>query len=399
MTHDLSKKGFATRQIHAGGIDVPGINPLATPVFQTSTFIFDNAAQGAARFAGKEDGYIYTRMGNPNQEQVAKKLASLENAEAGLVLSSGMGAINTCLWTILRSGDHILSDETLYGATFSFLARGLERYGVEVTFTDFSNIDNLTSNLQSNTKAVYFETPANPTLKILDIEAISTVVHDYNKDIKVVIDNTFCTPYLQRPLDFGVDVVIHSGTKYLNGHGDVISGMICSTKEFIRDCKSFGLKFVTGAVISPFDSFLISRGLKTLDIRMEKHCSNAMEIAKFLEGHDRVSKVYYPGLPNFSGYEIAKKQMKLPGGMITFELNATKEQSECFINSLELCSLAVSLGDTETLIQHPASMTHASYSKEELKEAKITESMIRLSVGLETVEDIIEDLRLGLERS
>ncbi len=398
MTHDLSNKGFATRQIHAGSIDIPGIKPLATPIFQTSTFVFDSAAQGAARFAGEEDGFIYTRMGNPNHEQVGQKIASLENAEAGLVLSSGMGAINTCLLTILRSGDHLLADETLYGATFSFLAKGMSHYGIDVTFTDFSDIENVTDNIKPNTKAVYFETPANPTLKVLDLELVADTVHAVNQDIKVIVDNTFCTPYIQRPIELGVDVVIHSGTKYLNGHGDVISGMICGTKEFVGQCKDFGLKLVTGAVVSPFDAFLISRGMKTLDIRMEKHCSNAMKVAEFLEGHEKVAKVYYPGLPSFSGYEIAKKQMRLPGGIITFELDATKEQSESFINTLELCSLAVSLGDTETLIQHPASMTHASYSKEELKEAKISESMIRLSVGLETAEDIIEDLRVGLDR-
>ncbi len=398
MSHDLSDKGFATRQIHAGGIDVPDINPLATPVFQSSTFVFKDTAQGAARFAGREKGYIYTRMGNPNHEQVGQKVAALENAEAGLVLGSGMGAINTCLWTLLQSGDHLLADETLYGATFSFLSKGLCRYGVEVTFTDFSDLANIKANLRPNTKGVYFETPANPNLKVLDIAAVAKTVHEHDPAIKVVVDNTFCTPYIQRPLDLGADVVVHSGTKYLNGHGDVISGMICGSVEFVGQCKSFGLKFVTGASISPFDAFLIARGMKTLDIRMERHCSNAMKIAQFLEDHDKVSKVYYPGLPSFEYYEIAQKQMALPGGMITFELDATKEQSEAFINSLELCTLAVSLGDAETLIQHPASMTHASYSKEALKEARITESMIRLSVGLEDPEDLIDDLKAGLDR-
>jgi len=398
MKHDLSKKGFATRQIHSGHIEVPGINPLATPIFQTSTFVFKDAAQGAARFAGEEKGYIYTRIGNPNQDQVGAKVAALENAEAGIVLGSGMGAISTCLWTILESGDHVVANDTLYGATYSFLTKALPRYGGEATFTDLSNLENLKNSLKSNTKVVYFETPANPNLSVVDIEAVSEIVHSFNKKIKVVVDNTFCTPYIQRPLDLGADVVVHSGTKYLNGHGDVISGMICGKADFIEQCKSYGLSFVTGASLSPFDAFLISRGLKTLDIRMEKHCSNAMAIAEFLEGHEKVKKVYYPGLPSFSNREIVKKQMKLPGAMISFELNASKTQSEVFINSLELCALAVSLGDAETLIQHPASMTHNSYSKQALSDAGITESMIRLSVGLETVDDLIEDLKAGLKK-
>lgn len=398
MKHDFSKMGFATRQIHTGAISVPGINPLATPIFQTSTFVFENTAQGAARFAQEEDGYIYTRMGNPNQKQVAEKVATLENAEAGLVSSSGMGAITTCLWTLLQPGDHVLADETLYGATYSFLTKGFSRYGIEVTFMDFSNANGIRSGLKDNTKIVYFETPANPNLKIIDIEQITEIAHSYSEKIKVIVDNTFCTPYLQRPMDYGVDIVLHSGTKYLNGHGDVVCGIICGKSDFIEQCNSFGLRYVTGASMSPFDAFLVSRGIKTLDIRMEKHCNNAMAIAEFLESHKKVKKVYYPGLKSFSGFEIAKKQMKLPGGMVTFELNASKEKSEEFINSLELCTLAVSLGDTETLIQHPASMTHKSYSKEALQEAKITESMIRVSVGLETADDLIHDLKTGLEK-
>lgn len=398
MKHNGKKMGFATRQIHAGHVEVASINPLATPIFQSSTFVFDDTAQGAARFAGEEPGYIYTRMGNPNMQQLGEKVADLENAEAGLALGSGMGAINTALWTILRSGDHILADETLYGATYSFLTKGFPGYGIEVDFCDFTDVDSLSSHLKPNTKAVYLESPANPNLKIVDIAAVAAAVHTFNPEIKVVVDNTFCTPYLQLPLDLGADVVVHSGTKYLNGHGDVISGMICGKADFVKACKDYGLKFITGASISPFEAFLVCRGLKTLDIRMEKHCRNAQTIAEFLEAHPKVSKVYYPGLPSFEGHEIAKKQMKLFGGMITFELDATKAESEAFINALELCTLAVSLGDAETLIQHPASMTHNSYSKEALEEAKITESMIRLSVGLESVEDIIADLKTGLDK-
>ena len=398
MSHDLSKKGFATRQIHEGHLDVPSIQPHTTPIFQTSTFIFENAAQGAARFAKKEDGYIYTRLGNPNQAQLARKVAALENAEAGITSGSGMGAINSCLWTALKPGDHVVADETLYSATHSFFAKGISRFGVEVSTLDMNDAEKIKDLLKPNTKVVYFESPANPNLKVLDIEKISSIVHAYNKDIKVIIDNTFCTPYIQRPLDLGADVVVHSGTKYLNGHGDVVCGIVCGRSDFIEECKSFGLTFITGASLSPFDAYLVCRGIKTLDIRMEKHSSNAMAVAEFLAGHEKVKKVYYPGLENSAYYAIAKKQMRVFGGMVTFELNTSKEQTEQFINSLDLCTLAVSLGATDTLIQHPASMTHASLSKEDLAEAKITESMIRMSVGIETADDIIDDLRDGLKR-
>lgn len=398
MLHDLNKKGFATRQIHTGAVGIPGINPLSTPIFQTSTFIFDDAAQGGRRFKLEEPGYIYTRLGNPNAGQVSEKLASLEGGEAGLTLASGMGAITTVFWTVLRAGDHVLADETLYGCTFAYLSHGLTRYGVEVSFVDFTDPQNVTKNLRKNTKIVYFETPANPNMKIIDIEAVSAAAHAYSSDIKVVVDNTFCTPYIQRPLEWGADVVVHSGTKYLNGHGDVIAGMIVGKADFIGECCIFGLKDMTGAVVGPFEAYLIARGLKTLDIRMERHSKNAMAVAEFLEGHEKVKTVYYPGLKSCAGYETAKKQMRLPGGMITFELDASKAECETFINSLELCSLAVSLGDTETLIQHPASMTHSTYTPEELKEAGISEGMIRLSVGLEDPEDIIADLQNGLSK-
>lgn len=398
MKHNISKMGFSTRQIHAGKLSVPGIEPLVTPIFQSSTFVFENAAQGAARFACNEDGYIYTRPANPNSDQIGAKVASLENAEDGLAFGSGMGAITTLFWTVLRSGDHVLADETLYGCTFAFLQHGVSKYGVDVTFTDFSDPSNIARNMRDNTKVVYFETPANPNMKIIDIKAVSAAVHEINSSCKVIVDNTFCTPYIQRPLDLGADVVVHSGTKYLNGHGDVVAGFIIGKSDFIKECRFVGMKELTGAILSPFDSFLIARGLKTLSIRMERHCNNASTIAKYLDKHPKVKKVYYPGLETSTGFEIAKKQMSLPGGIMSFELVCDKAKSEKFINSLQLCTLAVSLGDAETLIQHPASMTHSTYSPAQLESAGIPESMIRLSVGLEDVEDIIADLEQGLEK-
>lgn len=392
------KQGFATRQIHTGHIHMPGINPLATPIFQTSTFEFDSTEQGAKRFSGEEQGYIYTRLGNPNSNQIGEKLAALEGAELGMAMSSGIGAITTVLWTTLRAGDHLLADDALYGCTYSFFMHGLTRYGVEVTLADFSNIENVKRELKANTKAVYFESPTNPNLKLIDIEAVASIAHAHNPEIKVIVDNTFCTPFLQRPVELGADVVIHSATKYLNGHGDVIAGMAAGKANFITECTMFGLKDMTGAVIGPFEAYLISRGMKTLDIRMEKHCKNAMAIAKYLESNSKVKRVIYPGLESHPQHELAKKQMHGFGGMVSFELNASREDSAKFINSLDLCTLAVSLGDAETLIEHPATMTHSTYTPEALAEANISESLIRLSAGLEEAEDIIHDLEEGLKR-
>ena len=395
---DVSNAGFSTQQIHGGRPSIPGYHPLVTPIFQTSTFIFENAAQGAARFAGEEGGYIYTRVGNPNQSQAAQRIAMLEHAEAGMVFSSGMGAISSMFFTVLQSGDHIVANNTLYGCSFALMAHRFPRLGIDTTFVDFTDLQAVKAAIKPNTRFVYFETPANPNLKILDIEAIASIAHTANSTCYVVVDNTFATPYLQRPLDLGVDIVVHSGSKYLNGHGDVICGVLCSTKAFVDECTVTGLKYMTGSVMSPFDAYLLERGLKTLDMRMERHCGSAMRIAEFLSSHKKVKTVYYPGLKHHPNYEVAQKQMKLPGAMIAFELNASREESERFINSLELCLLAVSLGDTETLIEHPASMTHSTYNAQELEQAYISESLLRLSVGLENADDIITDLKTQLDR-
>ena len=262
---------------------------------------------------------------------------------------------------------------------------------------DASNLDEVRSAMKENTKVVYLETPANPDLKLVDIEAISKIGHEVEGCI-VIVDNTFCTPYIQRPLELGADVVVHSATKYLNGHGDVIAGFVVGKKEFIDQVRLFGVKDMTGAVLSAFDAYLIMRGMKTLQIRMERHTKNAMEVAKFLENHEKVEFVNYPGLESFPQYELAKKQMDMPGGMIAFEVKGGLEAGKKLLNSLELCTLAVSLGDCETLIQHPASMTHSPYTPEERAEAGIPEGLIRISVGLEDVEDIIADLKQGLDR-
>lgn len=388
--------GFGTKAIHAGSLRDREHGSLAMPIHQTSTFVFDSCEQGGRRFAGEEGGYIYSRLGNPTTTLLEEKIAALEDAEACVATSSGMGAIAAALWSIARAGTHIIADKVLYGCTFALLNHGMTRYGVEVDFIDTANLEEVKAALKPNTVAVYLETPANPTLKIADIKAVADIAHEYNKDIKIVCDNTFATPYNQKPLELGADVVVHSATKYLNGHGDVIAGFVVGDAEFMSEVRMFGLKDMTGAVLGPFEAFLILRGLKTLEIRVERHCESAMKVAEFLDAHEAVEKVYYPGLASHEGHEIAKKQMKTFGGMISFEVKGGRAAGAKFCNSLEMCTCAVSLGDAETLVEHPASMTHSPYSEEELREAGISGGLVRMSVGLENVADIIADLDQAL---
>lgn len=390
--------GFGTKAIHGGKMKDTQYGALTMPIYQTSTFEFDCCEQGGRRFAGEEKGYIYTRLGNPSISAVENKVALLEGGEACAAASSGMGAVSACLWSIAGAGKHILADETLYGCTFALLNHGMTRYGVEVTFVDTSDLEQVKANLKENTVCVYLETPANPNLKISDIQAVAELAHAYNPAIQVVCDNTFASPYLQRPLELGADVVIHSATKYLNGHGDVIAGFVVGTEAFINEVKMFGLKDMTGATLGPFEAFLIMRGLKTMEIRMERHCENAKKVAEYLVKQEKVERVYYPGLETHPGYEIAKKQMQDFGAMISFEVKGGKEGGMKFVNSLSMIPIAVSLGDAETLVQHPASMTHSVYTEEELKAAGISAGLIRLSVGLENAEDIIADLELGFSK-
>lgn len=393
---DYSKKGLGTKAIHAGNVQDKQYGALTMPIYQTSTFVFDSCEQGGNRFSGKEGGYIYSRLGNPTSSVLETKIAALDGAEAAIATSSGMGAISACLWTIAKAGAHIIADGTLYGCTYALFAHGLTRYGVEVDFIDTSDFEALKSHLKPNTVAVYLETPANPNLKITDIAVVSDIAHKYNKDIKVICDNTFASPFLQMPLELGADIVVYSATKYLNGHGDVIAGFISGSAEFIGQCRMFGVKDMTGSVLGPQEAFLILRGLKTFEIRMMRHCESGLKVAAFLDAHPMVEKVYYPGLKSHKGHDIAAKQMKDFGAMISFEVKGGRAAGAKLLDSLELCTLAVSLGDAETLIEHPASMTHSTYSSAELKEAGIPEGLVRLSVGLENVEDIIEDLSKGL---
>ena len=388
--------GLGTKAIHAGNVKDAQYGALTTPIYQTSTFVFDSCEQGGRRFAGQEGGYIYTRLGNPTVSVLENKVAALEGGEACVAAASGMGAISSALWTIAGAGKHIVADGTLYGCTFALLNHGMSRYGVEVSFVDTSDLAAVKAALKENTCAVYLETPANPNLKIADIAAVAEIAHTYNPAIKVVCDNTFASPALQNPLALGADVVVHSATKYLNGHGDVIAGFVVGKADFIGEVRMFGLKDMTGAVMDPFADYLILRGLKTLEIRMERHCANAKAIAEFLDQHPAVEKVYYPGLKDHVGHDIAARQMKDFGGMLSFEVKGGRAAGTKLVNALQLITVAVSLGDAETLIEHPASMTHSTYTEEELAASGIPSGLIRLSAGLENAEDLITDLKQAL---
>ena len=389
--------GFATKQIHAGSMSATdNYGSMQVPIYQSAAFRFKSVKQGGERFAGEEEGYIYSRIGNPTAAVLEERMKTLENGEAALAAASGMGAITTAIWSAVTTGSEIIADETLYGCTFAYFTHGLSKFGVKVHMVDMSDPENIKPYLNENTAVIYFEGITNPTLKIVDIKEISRIAHEYRADIKVMVDSTFATPYITRPLELGADVVLHSCTKYLNGHGDTVGGVIVSTKEFIETCRLHGLKDLTGAVLGPFDAYLILRGIQTLDIRMDKHCKNALKLAEFLKGHPAIKTVYYPGFTDFKGHETALKQMSAFGGMVSFETYKDKDKTAKAINKLELASIAVSLGDTQTLVEHPASMTHSAYTPEELEKAGIPPGLVRISVGLEDAEDLIEDFRQAL---
>lgn len=380
---------FNTQLVHAGNNPDTEHGALSTPLYQTSTFAFDNCDQGGRRFAGEEEGYIYTRLANPTVTQLEERMAVLENMEAAAATSTGMAAVSGVLLAMLSCGDHLIASNAVYGCTFALLNEQFPRYGIEVTFVDMADHHAIEAARRNNTKVVFLETPVNPNLAVYDLEFVGRFAKQH--DIVSVVDNTFLTPYLQRPKDFDIDIVLHSATKYLNGHGDVVAGVICGSNEHIAQIKHTTLKDI-GGTMSPFDAWLIIRGLKTLAVRMERHCENAEQVAQWLESQSGVKTVYYPGLASHSGHRFIGSQMKGAGGVIAFELDGNLEHAKAFADSLSLFKIAVSLGDAESLIQHPASMTHSSYSPEARIEAGISDNLLRISVGLEQVEDLINDL-------
>ena len=391
----FKSKNIETNAIHAGRINDTQFGSLATPLYQTSTFIFDNAQQGGDRFAGESEGYIYTRLGNPTTRQLEQRVAAMECMDDAAATATGMAAVSAALLTNLQAGDHMISSKAVYGCSFALMSHMLKKFNIDVTFVDMTEPDNIKAAIKENTKLVFLETPINPNLVVLDLEKICAIAKDHN--LLSIVDNTFLTPVLQQPAKFGADIVLHSATKYLNGHGDVVAGIVCANFEMINEIKMTTLKDI-GATISPHDAWLIMRGLKTLPIRMDRHCSNAQKVAEFLEQHSMVDEVYYPGLKSHSGHKFVGNQMKAAGGVIAFELNTDLAGGKTFIDAMQLFSIAVSLGDAESLIQHPASMTHSPYTPEERADAGISDSLIRISVGLENVDDIISDLTQALAK-
>lgn len=392
---DNRPQGFATRAIHLGYDPMDENGALTPPIYMTSTYAFESAEAGGEMFRGARKGYIYGRNRNPTQNILEERIASLEGAEAGLALASGMGAISATCWSLLEAGDEVVIDHTLYGNSFAFFTHGLAKFGVKVTAVDMTDLAALDAALSGKTRMVFFETPANPNLRVIDIRAVA--FRAAGVDALTVVDNTFCTPALQRPIEHGADLVIHSATKYLGGHGDLLAGLVAGGHDTVHRIRQHGLRYLTGATISPMTAFLVMRGLKTLELRMERHSASAARIAETLAAHPAVASVQYPFLEGFAQRETAMTQMAMGGGLVSFELEGGYDAGLAFMNGVELVTRAVSLGDTETLVQHPASMTHAVYTPEERAAHGISEGLVRMSVGLENIEDLLVDIEAGLD--
>jgi len=389
-----SKKGFNSTSIHGVGEPDP-LGSVTTPIYQTSTFFFKSAEHGAKCFSGESDGFIYTRIGNPTIDEFEATIAALEHGYDGIAVASGMAAVNTVYLTYLGTGDHIVCHNALYGPSRGIMETAYPKLGIESTFVDTAKIENVVNAIQPNTKLIFLETPANPTIGISDIEAISKIAHE--KNIPVCVDNTFCSPYLQNPLDLGADIVLHSLTKFINGHADIVGGIVIpKTKEDYDKLNYTMINF--GFNMDPHQAFLVRRGVKTLGIRIDRAQENAMKIAEYLDSHPKVEWVKYPGLKSHPQYELGKKQMRGPGSMISFGLNGGLDAGRTLMDHVEFCILAVSLGGIETLIQHPASMTHSKLSAEAKKTGGIEDGLVRLSIGIEEPEDIIADLEQALEK-
>ena len=395
---DKRNLGFSTSAIHHGFEDLEQHGSLIPPIYMTSTYAFKNVEQGAARFSGEEPGHFYSRISNPTVEILETRFAKLEKAEACVAFASGMGAITSVLWTLLKSGDEIIIDKTLYACTFAFMQHGLTKFGIKVTQVDMTNLDALKKALTSSPKLVFFETPTNPNMRLIDIKAVSILAQA--QDTLVIVDNTYATPYLCNPIEFGADIVVHSATKYISGHGDVVAGLAVGTQEMMTRVRLEGLKDMTGAVMTPLTAHQLMRGLKTLNLRMQKHCENTKLIASRLVKHPLVEEIFYPGDTASQYHQLASEQMKDFGGMLAFTLKPLKytqfETGIRMMNQLKMIRLAVSLGDAETLIQHPASMVHSACTAEERAKSGICDGLVRLSVGLEEVNDIWNDLEQAL---
>lgn len=378
---------FNTKTIHGGQEHEPSTGSVMPPVFLTSTY--------AQSSPGKHKGYEYSRAANPTRTALESSFASIENGTHGFAFSSGLSAID-CVLKMLNPGDEVIAGDDLYGGSYRMFTRMFKKYGLKFQFVDMNEVSNVTNKVTDATKLIWLETPTNPLIKIADIEEITKAVKDVNADILVAVDNTFASPYLQRPLDLGVDIVMHSATKYLGGHSDLLMGALMVKDATLAEGLHF-IQFAGGAVAGPMDCFLALRGVKTLHIRMQRHCENGAAVANYLENHPKVKEVFYPGLANHPNHDIAKKQMDGFGGMVSFRLHdETQQAAFTFLENTKVFTLAESLGGVESLVNHPTTMTHASIPKEEREKIGITESLIRLSVGIEDIDDLLEDLEQAL---
>lgn len=391
---DTKNLKFNSKLIHSGQFH-DEYGSATVPIYQTSTFSFKNADHGAACFAGEDDGFIYTRLGNPTIGALENAIADLENGYKGIATASGMGAVTSVYFGLLGSGEHMIGHNAVYGPSRMVMETLFKKFGTESSWVDATDPQNVANAIKENTKLIYLETPANPTMGISDLEAIIKIAHE--KNIPVCVDNTFCSPYLQKPLDFGADIVLHSMTKFINGHADVVAGMVVTkTEKYYKEIR--GAMMNIGSNMDPHQAYLVNRGLKTLAIRIERAQESAIKIANFLENHPKIEWVKYPGLKSHPQYELAKKQMNGPGSMISFEVKGGLKAGKILMDNVNLALLAVSLGGVETLIQHPASMTHSKIPKADREKAHITDGLVRFAVGIEDVEDIIADLDQALAK-
>jgi methionine-gamma-lyase len=392
---DTKTLGVNSKLVHAG-YEPDATGAVNVPIYQTSTFAFRNAEHGAALFAGEEKGYIYTRIGNPTIRALEEGVAALEGGCGGIATSSGMGAVNTLYMALLAQGAHMVSTASVYGPSRGLVEKHFERFGVQASFVDTSDLGNIRGALRPETRLVYVESPSNPAMQVTDLEGAAKIAHENGS--LLAVDNTFASPYLQRPLELGADVVLHSITKFINGHADVVGGvLVAKAPDLLKRLRD--VMVATGCNMDPHQAFLVLRGLKTLGIRVERAQANAMAIARWLESHPKVRGVRYIGLPSHPQHELAKRQMTGFGSMISFELEGGFEAGRKLMDSVRLATLAVSLGGVETLIEHPASMTHASMSREAREAAGFSDGLVRYSVGIEDVEDLIADLDQALGKA
>jgi len=391
---DTKDLGFDSKLIHSGDFH-DEYGSAVTPIYQTSTFSFKNAQHGADCFAGKEKGFIYTRIGNPTINNLEDKLAELENGYRGIALASGMAAVSTVYMTFLEKGAHMVGTDAVYGPSRAIIASHFEKFGVEASFVDTSIVENIEKAIKPNTTLIYLETPSNPTMQLTNLKKACALGKKHG--IPVVVDNTFCSPYLQKPLDFGADVSLHSLTKFINGHADIVGGALVAKDKDIYDRLRKTMVYM-GGNMDPHQAYLVIRGVKTLSLRIDRAQESAMKVAGFLENHPNVDWIKYPGLRSFEQYDLAKEQMSGSGAMISFGVKGGYEAGKTVMDNVNLAKLAVSLGGVETLIQHPASMTHAAMKKEDRETSGITDELIRYSIGIESVDDIIKDIDQALTK-